>query len=257
MKHFPGISAVTTCSISGLNTYGRRMMQSWTKNWPVKLTCYTEGGFRPPAGVNSKAIESIAWLQSFLATKTRRGPTTGTQSEYRHDAKRFSFKTAAIIDAAFSMRDKGREYLIWVDADTYTHERVSHDFVEKLLPTRPDEFVSWLNRDKNYPETGFLIFDLQSEFLDDVMLHWQSLYDYETIYELVEWHDAWVFQWLMKQYPHIRPKSISGEGSRTNHPFINGPLGKVMDHMKGQRKAQGRTGRSERKVHDGVAYWRR
>jgi len=253
----PGIVAVTTCSKSGFNSYGRRMMQAWAKHWPVPLIVYTEGGFKPPAGVSARPIESIGWLQWFLTTPTRKGPTAGGRDEYRHDAKRFSFKTATVIDAAQQLAlNKANRWLIWVDADTYTHELVRPAFVESLLPSG-DEGISWLNRAKNYPECGFYVLDLHHPSMAEMLERWYRLYITGELYTLDEWHDSWVLQWVIKQMPLIKPKSISGPGVDTNHPFINGPLGEVMDHLKGPRKARGRSSKHERIVRDDVAYWRR
>lgn len=256
MNLMPGIQAVTTCSRSGFNTYGRRMMQSWVKNWPVRLTCYVEGGYKLPAGVEGRDIGGINWLREFLAGPDIKGPTCGTPSAYRHDAKRFSFKTATVINAAITGAAAGRRYLIWVDADCFWHEPVPPKFVESLLPSG-DEFLSWLWRDRSYPETGFVVYDLAHHALAEVMDSWRRLYAEGEIYNLPEWHDAWVLQWLMQQRPHLTTKSISGNGASHGHPFINGPLGQYGDHMKGGRKTAGRSGRSECVAKHSAAYWRR
>lgn len=245
------ILAVTTCSSTGFNAYGRRMMQSWDRHWPVRLITYVEGGFRVPVGVGARDIRTITWLRDFQAAPTPKPPS----DTYRHDAKRFAWKTAAVIDAATSI--KGPRYLIWVDADTFTHADVPNAFIDTLLPTG-DEFIAWLWRDRNYPECGFYVLDLHHELMPKIMAMWRCLYETGALFGLSEWHDSWVLQWVIAQFKQIKPKSISGEdGARTNHPFINGPLGVYMDHLKGQRKRRGRSDKSERMVRDEVAYWRR
>jgi hypothetical protein len=40
-----------------------------------------------------------------------------------------------------------------------------------------------------------------------------------------------------------------------NHPFINGPLGAYMDHMKGDRKDQGRSLAADLLVRRDEGYW--
>lgn len=248
-----GITAITTCSQSGFNAYGRRMVQSWQKTWPVELTVYTEG-FRVPPGIRSRKIESIGWLGRFLAEPTRKGAT----DTYRHDAKRFAFKTAAVIEAATQLAlNPANRFLIWADADIVCHAPVPPSFVESLLPESSDQVLSWLDRDKNYPETGFVVYDLQNPLLRDLLECWYRLYSTGTLYTLPEWHDAWVLQWVVSQFSQIRPKSISGDGSKTGHPAINGPLGAYIDHCKGARKNAGRSGRSERIVKDNNPYWTR
>lgn len=243
------IVAITTCSAAGFTLYGRRMMDSWVKHCRVPLVVYTEG-FRAPAGVVSRRMESIDWHRAFLAAPAPKPPT----NTYRHDARRFSFKTAAVLDAARVFGTA--RYLVWVDADTVVHSTFPADVIEKMAPTG-DEFISWLYREKNYPECGFYILDLQHPNFKRVMEHWQSLYTDGGLYKLAEWHDSWVLQWVISQYPSLKPKSISGAGSRTGHPFINGPLGQFMDHMKGDRKKAGRSGKNERVVKDNIQYWRK
>lgn len=251
MNRMPGIVAVTTCSLSGFNTYGRRMVQSWQRMWPVPLTLFTEG-FRAPAGVNSRPIEKIDWLQAFLRSHTPKPPT----DTYRHDAKRFAFKTAAVIETALQLAaNPGNRYLIWVDADCFWHESPPPAFIESLLPGG-DEFLSWLWREKSYPEAGFVVYDLRHPMLREVMSFWRRLYETGALFDLPEWHDAWVLQWVMQQFSTLTPKNISGDGAKTSHPFVNGPLGRWGDHSKGQRKINGRTPKRERTVKDDVPYWR-
>lgn len=252
MKLMPSIQAITTCSLSGFNLYGRRMTQSWQRMFPVPLTLYTEG-FRAPAGIAARRIEEIGWLQDFIRSDMPKPPT----ETYRHDARRFSFKTAAVIEMALQLSSNpGNRFLIWVDGDCFWHAPVPPEFVESLLPSG-DEFLSWLWRERSYPESGFVVYDLQHPLLADVMSLWRSLYTTGELFTLPEWHDAWVLQWVMQQFPTLSPKSISGDGAGHGHPFVNGPLGRYGDHMKGKRKAAGRSGRHERVVKDATAYWRR
>ena len=59
------------------------------------------------------------------------------------------------------------------------------------------------------------------------------------------------------QLAMLPTRSLSGErGARTGHPFINGPLGAYMDHMKGPRKQLGKSRRKDLKINRNEPYWR-
>ena len=85
------------------------------------------------------------------------------------------------------------------------------------------------------------------------------------IFTLEEWHDSFVFGHILNilkiDHPNVldysadmylREAKTGGGG----HPLINGPLGKFMDHMKGGRKDQGKSKRSDILVNRTEQYWR-
>ena len=74
---------------------------------------------------------------------------------------------------------------------------------------------------------------------------------------MAEWHDSYVIQQLVEGMG-LKTKSLSGpEGFKTSHPFVNGPLGAYMDHLKGPRKAMGRSQARDLKVQRAEPYWRK
>jgi hypothetical protein len=51
-------------------------------------------------------------------------------------------------------------------------------------------------------------------------------------------------------------KSLSGGFEASSHPFVNGPLGAYMDHLKGPRKHIGRSRPQDLQRRRGEAHWR-
>ena len=250
MRDRPKIHAITTCSAAGWEQYGKRMALSWVKHWTVTLTVWSEGFTVDVPGVLDVKLGSVRWLQDFKA-QHRALP----KENYRMDAVRFAHKTAAVIEAALFEAALGTEHLIWVDADTVTHSRVPDPFVASLLP-RGEEFISWLDRFNNYPECGFYVLNLAHPRMVERLETWRAWYTSGELFRLAEWHDSFVLQQLVER-AGLATKSLSGPKARlTSHPFINGPLGAYMDHMKGPRKAAGKSNRRDLKVARPEPYWR-
>jgi len=235
----PTIKAVTTFNAAGHELYGKKLLESW-RLWPksVSLTVYQEG-FDIEGG---KELLDISWLVEFK----RRNKNKRFQ-DFRWDAVRFAHKTAAVIDAA-----QNADYLIWIDGDVYTHSRISEERLSEWLPD--EEYISWLWREKIYPECGFYILNLKHSKHSQIMREWQRLYESDDVYRLAEWHDSFVFAYVIKQFG-VKWKSLSGDFAWHSHPFINGPLGAFMDHAKGPRKNLGRSSHRDLAVKRTEDHW--
>ncbi|MBX3603203.1 MAG: hypothetical protein KF863_21490 [Rubrivivax sp.] len=244
------VSAITTCSAAGWEQYGRRMAASWAQHWPVPLTVWAEGFTVDVDGVLARDLTTVTWLQAF---KRRHPYNRRGRYNFRLDAARFAHKTATVIEHALRCE---ADWLIWVDADTVTHADVPPEFVEQLLPRR-DEFIAWLDRETSYPECGFYVLNLQHPQCEELLQAWRALYTAATVFRLPEWHDSFVLEWLVKRTFKLKACSLSGEAGRaTSHPFINGPLGAYMDHLKGTRKVEGKSRTGDLKVPRTETYWK-
>jgi hypothetical protein len=248
---------VTTCSKIGYDQYGKRMLDSLREFWPtnVGVTLYSEDV--------ADAVALPEWLHAFKRRHAGNKAANGKgsharflgQYNYRFDAVRFAHKTAAVIDAAERMTaDRSADILIWIDADTVTHAPVTIEFLRKLAPER-DQDIAWLWRTKTYPECGFYMLNLTLPSVANLIREWKTLYTADTLFHLPEWHDSYVLKELIKSL-NCHWATLSGDASNTSHPFVNGPLGAVMDHMKGARKAMGHSKSSDFKTPRGEAYWK-
>lgn len=250
--------AITTCNAAGWAEYGRRMAGAFVHYWPgqVDLRLYAEG-FSPYEVVGTRVDlrDLPQWLDIFKAKHGKNarahGKAYNTAYNYRFDAIRFAHKTAAVIDAA---ERSEADVLIWIDADTVTHSQVTLDFLRELAPRAP-EVISWLDRKGKYPECGFYMLNLRHEMTQVLIREWKALYLSGTLFHFAEWHDSYVLEQLVLSMKLGR-RSISGDGYNHSHPFINGPLGEVMDHMKGDRKVKGHSRAKDLKIPRNEAYWK-
>jgi hypothetical protein len=240
-------AAVSTFNGEGLELYGRRMMETFASHWPasVPLTVYSEGWTEECPANRVELITASPWLADFKKRHAGR-----VFRDYRWDAVRFSHKVAAVCHAALST---DADVLIWIDGDVVTHSPISEAELEGLAPTGR-EWIAWLDRDKVYPECGFYMMNCRHLMHREVIAWLQAYYAEDLLFRLPEWHDSYVLEHIVKN-SEVGRKSLSGEGRKTSHPLVNGPLSKFFDHAKGNRKKSGRTPKGERKIRDGVAYW--
>jgi hypothetical protein len=231
------------------------MAMTFARHWPksVNLTLYAEG-FDPKLPTLHDIRSLPRWLTEFkLRHRTNplhNGIVHAKPYQMLFDAVRFSHKVAAMTDAA---TDTQADVLIWADADIVTHAPVSEEFLAKLLP--PEAALSWLWRSHKYPETGFIMFNMRHECTPRLLAAFKHLYTEDTLFGLNAWTDCHALQAAVDRMG-APWHSLSGEFHKTGHPFVNGILGTVMDHLKGERKRTGRSRRMDLKHRREEAYWR-
>ena len=201
--------------------------------------------------------ELPAWMGEFKDRhrgNLRRNGHTGTRYDFRYDAVKFAHKVAALTDAGLRL-NKG--VLIWLDADTFTHAEVTTRWLETLFPE--PSYVAWLDRENCYPECGFIMLRCGHRSHLSAMEKYRDLYLSDNVFGLRETHDSFVFQQLIESMVRRgeieAPVSLSGD-RRWSHPFVNGPLGACMDHMKGDRKRKGRSHKWDTRVPREEPYWK-
>ena len=159
------------------------------------------------------------------------------------DAVRFSNKVFCIINAVRNSKDY--DYVLWIDADTFTFRPVPLDFFQNLLPH--DTMLTYLGRENPtlndggvYPECGFVGYNLRHPEIQNFITDWENLYKTGEVFDILEWHDSFVFWHLSKIYrknKNIKVHDIGYQkGVKGHHVFINSELGLYMDHFKGKRK---------------------
>jgi len=255
------ISFVSTFHKPVLDLYGRRFMDSFSKNVDkdIKLYLYTEHCEPETNDERIIVLEQSKNLPKLLEFKHRwkdepkangvcppeikRRRPKDWHKGFKWDAIRFSNKVYAVFDAAERC---DTDWLIWLDADTYCHSPVTYDQLRQFTPSRA--WMSYLGRGKKWPECGFYGINLKTKPGKWFLKKFETVYEEAEsgIFKMDEWHDSFVFEEVRKKvqgkfdgfpYYNISGDLINGEG----HPFINSDLGKYFDHLKGDRKDIGKS----------------
>jgi hypothetical protein len=263
------ISVVTTFNQSGYDIYGRRMISSFLQNWPqaVMLCVYPERCTVdvPADRIQVYPLEQVQALHDF---KTKWGhvpkangdvtddPVRSRRKDagkgFKWDAVRFAHKVYAIFDC---VQRVDTDILIWMDADTVCHSAITIDDLYRMIPTNKD--LCFLGRRGKFSECGLYAMDLTSPRTRHFLSEFQRVYDHaeQGIFTMEEWHDSFVFDQVRRgcvlQEHDWCSHLIAGEG----HPLINSDWGAWLDHLKGQRKHQGRSLDKDLRVHRTEAYW--
>jgi hypothetical protein len=292
------IKVITSYKPGTWNKYADRCVRSIVECWPegIAINVYHEG----PCEESKMFHPRIKWIDlhqvqsELVAFKNRhkddpvacgelqeieggvRRPAAfdgndKNKGSFLFDAVRFANKVFCVTHAIKTSVEKEYDYVIWLDADTYTFRTMPRDFLESLLPE--DSMFTYLGREnpvKNdggkYPECGFVGYNLRNPHMQQFAHDWEKLYNTDQIFELLEWHDSFVFWHLSKIYREKHNVKVNDigywKGVKGHHVFINSELGLYIDHFKGKRKNIGssakndlRGSRSSTDVSD-LDYWK-
>ena len=260
------ITVVTTCSQTGFEAYGHKMLRTFIERWStdIQLTFYDEDlKVRPEAeNVTYKPFPPwfLEWKERHKSNpyangKDLRRNRKGKVYDFRQDCVKFAHKVGALTDIGLQTTS-GK--LLWIDADTLTHTPVDAEWVNRLNPTTT--YLAWLDRIRPYPECGFLLFDCTSPSHLRFMKLVRDTYATDRVFSYKETHDSYIFMQLMKQARDEgwmkKPFNLSGAHSNRHHPFPFSELGSRLDHAKGARKIKGRTPKHEVKTRRTETYWK-
>lgn len=267
-------AVVTTFHKEGYDLYGRRMIETFLKNWPKEVTLYVyhQGVIPTERGENLVLRDLETSSPDLVAFKTRwkddpnaRGNVedstqkiVGSKREkkgFQWDAIRFSHKVYAIFHCA---KNCDADVLFWMDADTICHTPITLDFINKMAGQNID--LGYLGRKNKYSECGLYSMNLKNEVIQNFLKKFQWVWDNAEhgIFQMKEWHDSYVFdqirvQFSLKEY-NWSDGIIDGEG----HPLINCEWGAYLDHLKGEdRKKLGKSKPTDLKAARSENYWRR
>lgn len=232
------------------------MVETFDRFWPadVPLYLYAED-FQPD---HSRPIVRTlpGWLAEFKARHADHPYAHGLGSgRYNplQDCVRFAHKVAAVTDAASRLDP---DILIVVDADIVTHAPVDANWLSDLFP--PGPYIAWLNREGRYFEGGFYMLRCHHPAHRRIMARWQELYETDAVLGLSQTHDAQSLEHAIDEAKREGPlttHSLSGEAWRYRHPLVNSPLGARLDHLKGPRKALGRSPATDLMIPRSEEYW--
>ena len=279
MKH---ITVVTTFHRPGLDLYAQKFLDSFAKHVDkkIRLIAYAENCKPKNPDPNQitvlSAEEYLPKLQAFKQ-KWRDVPKANGKcpfpekrprdyhKEFKWDAVRFANKVYAVFDAC----SRSQDWCVWMDADQIVHSDWAYEDWDRLLPNHC--WITYVGRGKSsqtWPECGFYGLNLNSKTCGKFLKEFERFYEEaETgIFALAEWHDSYVFGTLLDIRKRKDPavldytKNTNLKTARTGgggHPLINSDLGKWLDHLKGDRKTQGKSSRKDIVVKRPEEYWQR
>lgn len=264
------ISVVTTFHQAGYEKYGRRMIKTFLKNWPsdVELHVYAEDceviETAPNLFVHNLHQSSPALVQfknTWKNVPKANGDVTADPIRskrkdagkgFKWHAIRFAHKVYSIFHCSTICNS---DVLFWMDADTVCHSPITKAQIEKFCPSHID--IGYLGREGKYTECGLYSMNLHSTMVQAFLEKFQYVYDNaeDGIFKLDEWHDSFVFD-AVRTSMQLREYNwskgiVKGEG----HPLINSEWGAYLDHLKGDRKDQGRSKDKDLKIKRTEAYW--
>jgi hypothetical protein len=277
------IVVITTFHKPGLDLYGQKFIDTFSKHVDkkIKLIVYAEG-CTPinPDPDQITILDQPSVLPKLVSFKERwkdvpkangippddikRRRPRDYNKLFKWDAIRFANKVYAVFDAC--ARRVGT-WVVWMDADSYIHSPWSYDNFKKLLPD--NKYITYVGRGKGtqtWPECGFYGLNMNHPLCHSFLQEFEKMYEDADngIFKLDEWHDSFVFGEVLKHFKvfnaeldysaemYLKEAATGGGG----HPLINTELGKYMDHLKGDRKARGRSKRSDIMVNRNEEYWR-
>jgi len=271
------LAVITTFPPNRWEAYAKRMLESFIANWPndVKLYVYYEK--KLPEIINSKIeyinLEEVnPGLVKFkerhkndpvangelqeIPNGVRRRPEAGKNDKgkgsFLWDAVRFAHKTYCVYHA---IKNINTDVILWLDADTYTFKSISKEFVLNLIPE--NKLVNYLGRGDKFPECGWVSYNKQHPQITEFINAWIELYEKDTLFKHLEWHDSYVFWQVLKQIAPDQGADIGkGAGAKGHHIFVNSVLGEYIDHLKGKRKIKGKSSKTDLRVLRNQDYWK-
>ncbi|MBB3454486.1 hypothetical protein FHT86_002785 [Rhizobium sp. BK313] len=247
---------VTTFHEKGYRDYGKKCIETFLKYWPkdISLLVYAEDVHVEEKDRRLQIFdhnETLPRLLKFRKKFAQNPPANGLrplgnsfERDFRWDAIRFSNKVFAVADAIRRYRTLA-DQLIWLDADTVTHRDIPRGLVDKIAP-RGNQLASYLNR-RIYPECGWVGYNLRHQEILTFVERFECTYTSGYFLTLKESHDSFVF-WKIAQQMEQDDEAVFkrlGSNRTKSHVFINSILGGYMDHLKGDRKAAGKSRKSD------------
>lgn len=168
------------------------------------------------------------------------------EHQFRFEFRRFWPKVFTFHKAVMACH---YDYHIWLDADVMM---IKETPVETLRNFKPEVLggVTILDRGPTwgYMDSGFIMGrpgNGEYNFFDDFVRYTYNLYTTKNIFQMAEWHDAWLFSFvlrMMSDNPEYNAvQSLSGKSDKLN-PMEDSPLAEYMIHFKGVRKNELQSG---------------
>ena len=276
MEYYKGLSmktfsVVTTFNKDGLEKYGQRMIDSFSKNWPSNIKLYVYAEDCNPHVSNENIIvldqnttctELVKFKETWkgvpkangdVSTDPIRSRRKDAGKGFKWDAIRFSHKVYSIFHCAEICNT---DYLMWMDADMFCHSPVSYETIASLHPEGAN--LCYIGRERKWPECGLYTIDLTSKMGKQFLKKFKWVYDNaeDGIFQMSEWHDSYVFEEVRKTLKITSHNWGAGLVRGEGHPLINSVWGAYVDHLKGGRKDEGKSRKTDLLRPRNEEYWK-
>lgn len=255
-------SIFTTFHKEGYETYGYKNISTFLEFWPkdIKYFVYTENfKINETARITPINIKVIKDLFSFKEKYKNIPHLNGYKTEkynFLFDFVKFSHKSYVMFDAIFRLTT---DWVFWFDGDSITHSKITDTFFNKIIDQ--NAIISYLGRTDMYSETGFIGFNRRHPQILNFINEIKYIYDNCLIndeYFNNGYTDCHVFDFVRLKFENKSKFYNLTTHDGDKHPFINGPLGEFMDHLKGPRKERGKSKSIDlkNKNHRSIEYWK-
>lgn len=277
------ITVVTTFHKEGMDTYGNRFLESFanrvdkkikmlvyaedcdpTNFDPNQITIFNQKNTLPKLVQFKERWKNVPKANGKCPPEIKAKRPKDWNKEFKWDAVRFANKVYAVFDAV----ERSKDWCVWMDADTFVHSDWKYEEFLELLPDT--SWITYVGRGKGsqtWPECGFYGMNLNDVVCRDFLKEFERMYEdaEQGIFRLEEWHDSFVFGYLLNKYKIHHPNVLDysaemylkeAKTGGGGHPLINTKLGSWIDHMKGDRKIQGKSKKTDILVQRTESYWK-
>ena len=217
---------VTTYNNRLYKEYGSRFANTY--NWDFPYTVYNE---------DDGMFEAIPDCKAFVERNKNR-IVPNTSNGFFVDGVRFCYKVYAYTHAIMNYTDY--DGIIGIDADSVFYKKIDWHWIEEHIH-RDDCMMSYLGRGDHYSECGFLYFNLRHPDTQAYANRMKHMYDTDSIYNLKEQHDSYVWDYVRKEFENRGTKNYDLGDGKAGHVQARSILGTIYDHTKGERKIKGRS----------------
>jgi hypothetical protein len=258
----PVVHAAATFHAEGYERFGREFIDSFRRHWPkeTKLWIFAEGC--KPEGCDRVIVRDLHEdAKDLVAFKQRHANNPGARGhfgetyQYMLDSVRWSHRIFALREAALR---SDADILVNIDADIVCFRDMPIEFLATLMPADAD--IAFMPRKNIYSECSFVLYNLRNPVVRKFITDHTDYYTHDKIFQLFRWTDCHAFDAMVAAHRKagtLKFHNLNEGVPDSMHPFVNGPLGSYMDHLKGGRKDEGRSSDKDLVVARTEEYWTR
>ena len=226
------IAVITTLNKKLYKQYGHKFFETY--NWPFDLFVYSENMLDVPnqSLIVRSLFDEVPECEEFVL-RNKDKPVEDNANGFLQDAVRFCYKVYAYTD--YLTNNEDYDGIICIDADSVFYNPIDVEWIKKHIH-RDDTMMSYLGRGKNYSECGFLYFNMKHKDTKSYANRVKSMYDTDQVYELIEKHDSFIWDYVRKEYEKRGTKNHNIGDGRPGHVQARSILGTVYDHIKGPKR---------------------